>query len=120
MEAIVEQIPQQGQIEFTIQVSGNIHYSAVAARRAVSRFVANEIGYLLRSGEPTLVMGQRIHWRVPVELALPSRGIVGMVGHIDVDVETGELAVTPEKIRLIQENAEQKATHYSAVTSAAS
>ncbi len=114
MEASMEQIPRFGKVEFTIQVSGHIHYSAEAARRAVGRFVAGEIAYLLRSGEPSLVMTERIVWRVPVDLTLPSHGVVGTVGQIDVDVETGELDVTPEMIRRIQENAEQKAAYYSA------
>jgi hypothetical protein len=113
MESTLEQIPHFGQVEFTLQVSGQIHYSAEVARRLVGRFIANEIAYLLRSGEPTLVMGSRIVWRVPVLLALPSQGMVGTVGHIDVDVETGELAITPELIHQIQENAEQKAAYYS-------
>ena len=117
MEAIVEQIPRSGQMEFTIQVSTNIHFSAEAARRLVSRFVANEIAYLLRGGEPTLIVADRVRWRVPVLLTLPSQGIVGQVGHIDIDVETGELIITPEDIRLIQEYAEQKATHYSPTSS---
>lgn len=113
MESSVAQISRSGQVQLTIQVSSHIHYSAEAARRAVGRFVANEIAYLLRSGEPDLVVKERIVWRVPVELALPSYGMVGTVGQIDVDVETGELAVTPELIHQIQENAEQKATFYS-------
>lgn len=114
MEATIEQIPRFGQIEFNLQVSGQIHYSAAVAQRLVGRFVANEIAYLLRSGEPTLVMSERIVWRVPIVLALPSQGSVGTVGHIDVDVETGDLGVTPDLIRQIQENAEQKAAYYSA------
>ncbi|MBX3055436.1 MAG: hypothetical protein KF770_03100 [Anaerolineae bacterium] len=117
MEASVEQIPQFGEVQFTIQISGHIHYSAEAARRLVGRYVAGEIAYLLRSGEPTLVVKERIVWRVPVELALPGHGVVGTVGQIDVDVETGELAITPELTHQIQENAEQKAAYYSTIAS---
>jgi len=120
MEAIVEQIPRSGQMEFTIQVSANVHFSAEAARRLVSRFVANEIAYLLRGGSPTLIVADRVRWRVPVLLTLPSHGIVGPVGSIDVDVETGEFTITPDEIHLIKENAEQKATHYPPTSSSVS
>jgi hypothetical protein len=36
----------------------------------------------------------------------PSFGDLGQVGHIDVDVESGELVFTPETISLIERNAE--------------
>ncbi|MDA0244637.1 MAG: hypothetical protein OT477_14555 [Chloroflexi bacterium] len=113
MEATIEQIPRSGQVEFTLQVTAKVHYSAEAARRLVGRFAANEISYLLRSSEPSLVMSEHIVWRVPVLFALPSWGSVGSVGHIDVDVQTGELTITPELIQKIQANATEKATYYS-------
>jgi hypothetical protein len=119
MEATIEQIPRSGQVQFSLSVSGQMHYSAEAARRLVGRFVANEIAYLLRSGEPTLVMGERIVWRVPVILALPAHGPVGAVGEIDVDVESGELTIDADLIQQIQENAEQKAAYYSATATVA-
>jgi hypothetical protein len=70
MEATLEQIPRAGQLELTIQVSATVHYSAAAARRIAGRFVANEIAYLLRTEQPTLVMAETgIYWRVPIVLA---------------------------------------------------
>ncbi|MCL4867985.1 MAG: hypothetical protein KJ063_03365 [Anaerolineae bacterium] len=120
MEAIIEQLPRSGQMEFMIHVSTNIHFSAEAARRLVGRFAANEIAYLLRGGEPTLIVAERVCWRVPVLLTLPGQGIVGPVGQIDVDVETGEIIISSEDIRLIQEYAEQKAAHYSSPSSSLS
>ena len=53
MEARIEQIPQSGQLDLTIHVSTPVNYSADAARRIVGRFVANEISYLLRAGDPS-------------------------------------------------------------------
>ncbi len=102
MEATIEQIPRSGQVEFTLQVTAKVHYSAEAARRLVGRFAANEISYLLRSSEPSLVMSEHIVWRVPVLFASPCWGSVGSVKYIDVDVQTGELMITLELIQKIQ------------------
>ena len=55
---------------------------------------------------PTLVLDEHIYWRVPVILSLTSRGDVGEVGAIEVDVETGQLHVTPQLIMEINSRAE--------------
>jgi hypothetical protein len=112
METMIEQIPQAGRIQLTIQVSADLNYSASAARRIAGRFVADEIGYLLRSGEPTLVAGEHICWRVPIILAFPHTGPVGTVGTVDVDVETGQLYITPEQIAEVTRHAQDLAAHY--------
>jgi hypothetical protein len=57
---------------------------------------STDLSYLLRVGEPTLVAGERICWRMPIELALPSYGSVGQVGAVDVDVENGRILLTAE------------------------
>jgi hypothetical protein len=116
METTFEQLPQSGQVELTIHVSAPINYSAVAAQRIVGRFVANEIAYLLRAGEPSLVVSEQISWRVPVVLALPHKGEVGQVGSIDVSVETGAFNISPEQIQEIKNNATDRATRYSSIT----
>jgi hypothetical protein len=35
---------------------------------------------------------------VPIQLALPDRGVVGAAGTLDVDVETGQIVVSTEEI----------------------
>lgn len=85
------------------------NYSAKSAQRIVGRFVADEISYLLRAGEPDLVVSKRLYWRVPVQLASPDRGIVGAVGTIDVDFETGQIVVTPKGLAQIAAQARRLA-----------
>lgn len=119
MEAEIEQIPSSGTVNLTIQVSTTFNFSALAAKRKVGRFVADEIGYLLRAGEPKLVVGQRMVWRVPVTLALPTAGDIGQTGEIDVDVETGKLNLTPELVQSIAQNGERLAAGHTATTSPA-
>ena len=97
-QGIIERLPQAGQLEVDIRVRANVNYSSYAARRKVSRFVGDEVSYLLRGGDPTLALSERILWRVPVVLTMPPDGTVGVVGEIDVDVETGQLYVTPQQI----------------------
>jgi hypothetical protein len=112
MEATIEQLPHAGQIQLAIQVSANMDYSASAARRMVGRFLADEIGYLLRAGEPTLVVAEHICWRVPALLAFPETSPVGTVGTVDVDVQTGQLYITPEQIAEITRHAHDLAANY--------
>jgi predicted DNA-binding antitoxin AbrB/MazE fold protein len=87
-------------------LSPQVRVSATAARRRVSGFVLNEISYLMGGGEPTLVIGERTVWRVPVILTFPTDGPVGTVGTIEVDAETGELHTSPQLIEEITRNAE--------------
>ena len=120
MQAVVEQMPVAGQLRLTIDVTVPVHYSAAVARRIVGRFVADEISYLLRAGEPALVASDRMRWRVPVVLALPSTGQVGEVGYLEVDVETGQLSATPEQVSAIDQHAQDLAAHHSTALGSAS
>jgi len=105
MSAVVKQLPHTGKLQIDIHMSAEMNFSATAARRRVSRFVADEISYLMRGGEPDLVVADRIYWRAPVLLTPPGHGSVGSVGAIDLDVETGQLHVTPGLIAEIQQHA---------------
>ena len=105
MDVTVQQLPRTGRLQFDLHVSADVNFSATVARRRVGRFVADEISYLMRGGEPSMVIADRIYWRVPVFLTFPGHGSVGSVGDIDVDVETGQLRVTPELIAEIQQRA---------------
>ena len=98
-------LPRSGRVNVTINVSADIHITATVARRRVSRLVISEIGNLLYGGEPSLFVGERICWRVPVLLAYPDTGSVGQAGTLDVDVETGEISVTSEQLSEIKDHA---------------
>jgi hypothetical protein len=111
-EIVLEQIPKTGKINLTIQVSTEINYSAEVAKRLAGRFVANEISYLLRAGDPTLVVADRLYWRVPILLAFPTTGLLGTVGTVDVDVETGQIPITPAEISEITHYAESLAAEH--------
>ena len=65
----------------------------------------SEIGNLLYGGEPTLAVGERICWHVPVLLAYPDSGPVGQVGVLDVDIETRAVLTTPEQLAVLSDYA---------------
>jgi hypothetical protein len=110
MDTVIESLPRTGQLQININVLAQMNYSAYAARRRVSRFAADEISMFMRGGEPALVVADRLCWRVPVVLILPGRGNLGSVGAIDVDVETGQLYLTPQLLAEIQQRAGAIAT----------
>lgn len=109
MDAIVQTLPSTGRLEVDIRVRAEMNISAYAARHKVNSFVLDEISYMMHAGEPVLVLADRIFWRVPVILSLKSRGDVGEVGVIDVDVETGQMQVTPKLLSEITARAESLA-----------
>ena len=99
-------LPETGVLTVQVDRTIEIDVSADKAQRKVSVFVLTEIGNLLHGETPILVDGERVAWRVPVHLTRPSFGNMGQVGHIDVDVKSGELLVDPQVISLIERNAE--------------
>jgi hypothetical protein len=102
----LESIPGTGRLEVDIRVTADMNISAYAARQKVNGFVLSEISYMMHAGEPILVVGERICWRVPIILSQTSKGDVGETSSIDVDVETGQLYITPKQITEIEARAE--------------
>ena len=103
--------PQAGQLAIDIRLSATVNVTAFSARQKVTGFVADEISTNMHGGEPRLIVGERICWRVPVTLSMPPIGDRGEVGEIDVDIETGQLMVTRALIQEIERRAEYLAAH---------
>ena len=101
-------LPESGPFDISVALSGNIQVPPETARRRVSVFVGNQIADLLHGEAPDLVLGKRgIFWRVPVALSSRSLGRIGIVGTIDVNVETGELGITNQIIEEIEQHAQR-------------
>ncbi|MEW5986020.1 MAG: hypothetical protein AB1791_05250 [Chloroflexota bacterium] len=111
MLSVVESLPKTGRLEIDIRVTADVNVSAYAARQKVNNFVLSDISYMMHAGNPVFVLMERIYWRVPVILSLTSRGDVGEVGAIDVDVETGQMRITPQLMAEINTRAETLADH---------
>jgi hypothetical protein len=84
-------IPPAAGLEIDIKLRAQVQVTAVTAQRRVSKLMLDRVSNLLCGNAPTLVIADRICWRVPVWLGFPTRGLVGKVGEVDVDVETGEV-----------------------------
>jgi hypothetical protein len=86
-------LPAGGRVTVHIEVSQDLNISAFAARQKANRFLLMQIGDQTVAGEPELVVGSRIAWRLPVLLAPSRRGVIGPIGHLLVDAETGEITI---------------------------
>jgi hypothetical protein len=87
---------QREQGETLIAAPGEpaLNITAYTAAQKVSGYVAGKISHLMRGETPALVFSQgRLVWRVPIVLATPIRGPLGVVGTLDVDARTGQLLV---------------------------
>jgi hypothetical protein len=111
MKATLERLPPSGRVEIAISVAADVNISATAARQKVNQFVLSEISYMMHAGEPELVIADRIAWRVPVILSLTTRGDVGVVGVITVDVESGQMTISPEALDELHARADDLARH---------
>lgn len=95
-------LPQTGQLKIDIHLTAQINISALVAKRRVNAFLATHIGNLLLADEPALTLGERIVWRVPIDLTKSPEGRLGRVGEVDVDVENGELLLNQIQLEKIQ------------------
>jgi hypothetical protein len=94
-------IPGAADVEIDIRVRARANVTAITAQRKVSRLMLDRVSNLLCGNPPTLVVGDRLRWRVPIWLGFPGCGLVGKVGEIDVDLETGEMLFTESTLNEI-------------------
>lgn len=87
-----------------VEVSASWVISPQYAKRKVNGQVAARIGLLI-SREPSLVIAEKVVWRVPVVLAYKDLGDVGLAGTVDVDANTGEVLFTDELIQEMTDRA---------------
>ena len=95
------QLPQHAKVNIKIDVSSEINVTSFIAMQKVNRFLTLKVGNLLRADTPELILAGRLLWRVPIVYSIPSKGKLGKVGEISVDVRTGEILVeqmTPKEV----------------------
>ncbi len=89
-----------------VQITGQ------TAQRKVSRFMLDEVSYLMGGEQPSLIQIEaHLYWRVPIALTYPTHGTVGIVGHIDVDAETGKFLLAPGALDELKHDAHALAAH---------
>jgi hypothetical protein len=90
-------------------MTSNVNFTAPVAQRRVTKLMLDRVGNLLYGERPNLVVSDRLLWRVPVWLSLPTTGPLGQVGVLDVDVQTGEILSTPEILEEIANRGDELA-----------
>lgn len=95
-------LPSEAEVKVELTLTAKMNYTAAACQRRVSKFLLDQVG-LFYGERPSLVMGERLLWRVPVWLSLPTTGPLGQVGALDVDAQTGEILYTSELLNDITE-----------------
>jgi hypothetical protein len=83
----------QSKVNVKIEVTAQINVSTFVARQKANRFLILQAGDQLCAGEPELVVGTTVCWRVPVQYAPSRRGVLGIVGHLAIDADTGEVTI---------------------------
>ncbi len=114
MTVVVETItpPDLGRIVIEVELSADIQITPTIARRRVNTYVSQEIADLLHGDTPTLIWREQgAFWRVPVVLSSASKGRIGVVGVLDIDVQTGDLIITDEIVQNIEMEAERLAVN---------
>jgi hypothetical protein len=103
--------PDTGILNLDLRLTADIRVTPDHARRSVSQFVGNHIADLLYGDRPDLIIrAEGTFWRVPVVLSSKSLGRIGVVGSLDVDVESGDLRITERIIAEIQHNSQRFAS----------
>ena len=83
-----------------------VNITARVARQIVNRYIGGEISMMMRGTEPALVYSEgRVVWRVPIELASPMRGRIGLLGALDVDARTSNLLLPTDFAEKIEADA---------------
>lgn len=85
-------IPEKGEFEIYVKRQVNLQVTAAEARQTVHSWLLHQVSYMMGAESPELVVNsEAIIWRVPVSLTASHVGRIGIVGHVDVDIETGEI-----------------------------
>lgn len=100
-------IPHGSAVSFKIEVTAQFNISAAVAKQKVNRFLAMNAGNMLAAGEPELIISDRLLWRVPVLFGTPAKGMLGRVGELNIDADTGEVLLErPSDLEEMQRHAE--------------
>ena len=79
--------------------------TAELAQDIAADFLLMKVGNLLMAGEPRLLrrcVNGKPGWKVPILLGNVRQGVLGKVGELLVEAETGEVVFTPEERKRIE------------------
>ncbi len=107
-------VSPESQVLVRLEITSRINITAFVARQRANRFLLTQVGDQLGALPPELVVGDAIQWRVAVQFAPSRLGPLGIVGHLLVNAQTGEVSVadgrTAEDLALSAEVLYERAT----------
>ena len=84
-----------------------VNITAFTARQKVSGYLGSTVSHLMGGGEPSLIFSKsRLVWRVPILLTSTTRGLLGRVGHLDVDAHTSQLIISSDFTEQVKTHAQ--------------
>ena len=84
-------LPESGPAEIQVTRTFTIGISATRARRTVNGWLFLKVSTSMLGDTPSLVVVDRVVWRVPILFTATHVGPVGTIGSVDVDVESGKI-----------------------------
>ena len=97
--------PSSAYTDVVIPVSARV-VTAEQARRTVNGWLCMEVGDRMLAGEPELLVGEQLLWRVPVAWTSPTLGVfMPNISYVMVDASTGAAFTNPELARELQARA---------------
>lgn len=110
-------LPPRTEVHVKLSLTSQVNVTDYTVQRKVTKLLLDQVGNQLYGEQPSLVIGRRLLWRVPVWLALPTTGPLGQVGTLDVDANTGEILFTQQMLDEIAERGNALAQRASPATS---
>lgn len=84
--------------------------SANKVRRKVNGWLSMEVGDRLLAGEPELIIGEPLYWRIPLHWTSPTKGLLkDRVTDVLINAISGEIIDPLNKITEIQRNVKRAA-----------
>jgi hypothetical protein len=80
-------------VSVRFEITSHINVTAFVARQRANRFLITHIGDQLGALAPELIVGDPMQWRVAVQYAPSRLGALGVVGHLLVNAQTGEVTI---------------------------
>jgi hypothetical protein len=102
-------LPTGSNLDINMHVTQPLNITSFSAPVRVTQYVMYELSTQLGGDIPELIVGERIYWLVPVVFTLPGKGVLGRVGMLRVDAETGELLTDPQTEQEMMDHARQLA-----------
>lgn len=98
--------PKEGLLRVDTRLQGEVAVSPDMARRRANGYFNREVALFLIAGEPDLILGEQVMWRVPAILRLRGLGEITAVGSMNIDALSGEpIPLSPEQIDTIRKRA---------------